>query len=192
MVQLNNNGLLEYITGLQSLVVQTVSQPLEGFSENIRVSIREYVEDASNEVEKGNNFLHWILTRVFEATEDDAADAIIDGANDLGIDAYLPVDFSDNTIRLFQSKYGSSHSIDAITKFKEDIKRLLGRDVTKMRPELAHLVTQIREKNLQIKCCYVTDQKVDYTADESVEIIDIEEIIQKLWARIKKPAAGKK
>ncbi|MEK6956667.1 MAG: AIPR family protein [Thermoproteota archaeon] len=192
MAQLNNNGLLEYIPGSQSLVVQTVGQPLEGFSENIRGSIRDYVEDAKNEVEKGNNFLHWILTRVFEATEDDAADAIVDGANDLGIDAYLPVDFSDNTIRLFQSKYGTSHSIDAITKFKEDVKRLLGRDITKMRPELAHLVTQIREKNLQIKCCYVTDQQVDDKGDESIEIIDIEEIIQKLWARIKKPAAGKK
>ncbi|MDP3781159.1 MAG: AIPR family protein [Nitrosopumilaceae archaeon] len=192
MAQLNNNGLLEYIPGSQSLVVQTVGQPLEGFSENIRGSIRDYVEDAKNEVEKGNNFLHWILTRVFEATEDDAADAIVDGANDLGIDAYLPVDFSDNTIRLFQSKYGTSHSIDAITKFKEDVKRLLGRDITKMRPELAHLVTQIREKNLQIKCCYVTDQQVDDEGDESIEIIDIEEIIQKLWARIKKPAAGKK
>ena len=192
MAQLNNNGLLEYIPGSQSLVVQTIGQPLEGFSENIRGSIREYVEDAKNEVEKGNNFLHWILTRVFEATEDDAADAIVDGANDLGIDAYLPVDFSDNTIRLFQSKYGTSHSIDAITKFKEDVKRLLGRDITKMRPELAHLVTQIREKNLQIKCCYVTDQQVDDNGDEEIEIIDIEEIIQKLWARIKKPAAGKK
>ncbi len=192
MAQLNNNGLLEYIPGSQSLVVQTIGQPLEGFSENIRGSIREYVEDAKNEVEKGNNFLHWILTRVFEATEDDAADAIVDGANDLGIDAYLPVDFSDNTIRLFQSKYGTSHSIDAITKFKEDVKRLLGRDITKMRPELAHLVTQIREKNLQIKCCYVTDQQVDDNGDESIEIIDIDEIIQKLWARIKKPAAGKK
>ncbi|MGI0003426.1 MAG: AIPR family protein, partial [Nitrosopumilaceae archaeon] len=86
----------------------------------------------------------------------------------------------------------TSHSIDAITKFKEDVKRLLGRDITKMRPELAHLVTQIREKNLQIKCCYVTDQQVDDKGDESIEIIDIEEIIQKLWARIKKPAAGKK
>jgi len=128
---------------------------------------------------------------VFEATEDDAADAIIDGANDLGIDAYLPVDFSENKIRLFQSKYGTSHSTDAIVKFKEDVKRLVERDVSKMRPELAHLVTNIREKNLDVECCYVTDQKVEYE-DDGVEIIDINEIIQKLWDRIKKPAAGKK
>ncbi len=188
----NKFGLLEYIPGSRSILVQKNSSfPLEGFSANITESIREYTESAKNDVEKGNNFLQWVLTRVYEATEDDAADAIVDGANDLGIDAYLPVDFSDDKIRLFQSKYGTSHSTDAIAKFKEDVKRLLERDVTKMRPELAHLVTNIREKNLKIKCCYVTDQKVDYEDDE-VEIVDINEIIQKLWDRIKKPAAGKK
>jgi len=188
----NKFGLLEYIPGSRSILVQKNSSfPLEGFSENITESIREYTESAKNDVEKGNNFLQWVLTRVYEATEDDAADAIVDGANDLGIDAYLPVDFSDDKIRLFQSKYGTSHSTDAIVKFKEDVKRLLERDVTKMRPELAHLVTNIREKNLKIKCCYVTDQKVDYE-DGDVEIVDINEIIQKLWDRIKKPAAGKK
>ncbi len=188
----NGNGLLEYIPGSHTLLVQKNSSlPLEGFAENVQGSIQEYAENAKSEVEKGYNFLQWVLTRVFEATEDDAADAIVDGANDLGIDAYLPVDFSDNTIRLFQSKYGTSHSLEAIAKFKEDVKRLLSKDVTKMRPELAQLVTKIKEKNLKVKCCYVTDQKVEYD-DEFVEIIDGEKIIQKLWDRIKKPAAGKK
>jgi hypothetical protein len=188
----NESGLLEYIPGSQALLIEKKSTPpLEGFSENIRDNIRENAENSKNEVEKGNNFLQWVLTRVYEATEDDAADAIVDGANDLGIDAYLPVDFSDNTIRLFQSKYGTSHSLEAIAKFKEDSKRLLTKDVTKMRPELAQLVTKIKEKNLKIKCCYVTDQKVDYE-DDLVEVLDIDTIIQRLWDRIKKPAAGKK
>ena len=188
----NPNGLLEYIPGSHTLLVQkNSSPPLEGFAENIRENVHEYAEDSKSEVEKGHKFLQWILTRVFEATEDDAADAIVDGANDLGIDAYLPVDFSDNTVRLFQSKYGTSHSLEAIAKFKDDAKRLLAKDITKMRPELAQLVTKIKEKNLKIKCCYVTDQKVDYQ-DEEVEIIDEEKIIQRLWDRIKKPAAGKK
>ena len=188
----NENGLLEYIPGSQALLIEKkTTPPLEGFAENIQDNIREHAENSKSDVEKGNNFLQWVLTRVFEATEDDAADAIVDGANDLGIDAYLPVDFSDNTIRLFQSKYGTSHSIEAIAKFKEDTTRLLGKDVTKMRPELAQLVTKIKEKNLKIKCCYVTDQKVEYQ-DDVIEILDIEKIIQKLWDRIKKPAAGKK
>jgi len=188
----NKNGLLEYIPGSRTLLIQKNSSiPLEGFSENICESIHDHVESAKSDVEKGNNFLQWILTRIYEATEDDAADAIVDGANDLGIDAYLPVDFSENKIRLFQSKYGSSHSTEAIIKFKNDVKRLVERDITKMRPELARLVTTIREKNLKIECCYVTNQEVEYEDDE-IEIIDINEIIQKLWDRIKKPAAGKK
>lgn len=191
MVQ-NEIGLLEYIPGSHALLLEKKStQPLEGFSENVQDNIRENAENSKSEVEKGHNFLEWVLTRVYEATEDDAADAIIDGANDLGIDAYLPVDFSDNTIRLFQSKYGSSHSPEAIAKFKEDTKRLLTKDVAKMRPELAQLVTKIKEKNLKIKCSYVTDQKVEYE-DEEIEILDIDKIIQRLWDRIKKPAAGKK
>ena len=188
-----SNGLLEYIPGARPFFQQNSNgQPLEGFAENIRVSIREYVESAQNEIEKGHNFLQWVLTRVFEATEDDATDAIIDGPNDLGIDAYLPVDFSEGKIYLFQSKYGSSHSIEAITKFKEDVKRLPSKDISKMRPELAYLVTQILEKNLKIECVYVTDQKVENDDYYSIEVCDIDVIIQKLWDRIKKPAAGKK
>ena len=188
-----NKGLLRYIPGSRSILVQENSnQPLEGFSKNIRESIKEYAENSKSEVEKGHNFLQWILTRVYEATEDDAADAIVDGANDLGIDAYLPVDFSDNKIRLFQSKYGTSHSMEAIAKFREDVKQLLKSDVTKMRPELAHLVTKIRDKNLKVECCYVTDQEVEYENDKSFEVVDVNAIINRLWGRIKKPAAGKK
>ena len=173
----NGNGLLEYIPGSKTMLIQkNSSQPLEGFAENIIGSIQDYAENSKSDVEKGNNFLHWILTRVFEATEDDAADAIVDGANDLGIDAYLPVDFSDNTIRLFQSKYGTSHSVEAIAKFKEDAKRLLAKDVNKMRPELAQLVTKIKEKNLKIKCCYVTDQKIDYD-DNFVSVNNLHKFI---------------
>ena len=84
----NSNGLLEYIPGSRALLIQKKSSPpIDGFRENISESIQEYAENSKSEVEKGNNFLQWVLTRVFEATEDDAADAIVDGANDLGIDA---------------------------------------------------------------------------------------------------------
>ena len=68
----NGNGLLEYIPGSKVLLVQKNSSlPLEGFAENIRISITEFAENSKNEVEKGNNFLQWVLTRVFEATEED-------------------------------------------------------------------------------------------------------------------------
>ncbi len=187
-MQKKHDGLLGYISELENIQSDI---PLEGFAENIRHSIDDYIKNSKNEIEKGNNFLHWVLTRVFEATDDDAADAIIDGANDLGIDAYLPVDFSDNNIRLFQSKYGTSHSIDAIKKFKGDTENLLIKDLSEIRPELAQLVTKIREKKLRVECCYVTDQDVVYDGNV-IKIIDINSIISILWARIKKPAAGKK
>ena len=186
------NGLLEYISNSHPFLLQVSNKPLDGFTENMLRSIREYAECGKNEVEKGHNFLHWVLTRVFEATEDDAADAIIDGPNDLGIDAYLPVDFSENKIRLFQSKYGTSHSPEAILKFKDDAKKLLQRDVNKMRPEIARLVTNILEKNLKVECCYVTDQQVEYREEDSLEVCGVNEFIKRLWDRIKKPAAGKK
>ncbi|MDE1727179.1 MAG: AIPR family protein [Thaumarchaeota archaeon] len=188
-----NNGLLEYIPGARPLLQQSLSgQPLEGFAQNIRDSVKEYAEDAQSEVEKGHNFLQWVLTRVFEATEDDATDAIVDGPNDLGIDAYLPVDFSEDKVYLFQSKYGTSHSMEAIAKFRQDVQSLRAKDISKMRPEIARLVTQIQEKNLKIECVYVTDQRVDEENYESIEIYDIDIIIQKLWDRIRKPAVGKK
>ncbi len=188
-----SNGLLEYIPGAKPILQQSSNgQPLDGFVENIRGSVRDYAESAQNEVEKGHNFLQWVLTRVFEATEDDATDAIIDGPNDLGIDAYLPVDFSEDKIYLFQSKYGTAHSMEAIAKFKHDVQSLRERDIAKMRPEIAHLVTQIQEKNLKVECVYVTDQKVSEESYDGVEIYDIDAIIQKLWDRIKKPAVGKK
>ena len=83
----NESGLLEYIPGSQALLIEKKSTPpLEGFSENIQDNIHDHAENSKSEVEKGSNFLQWVLTRVFEATEDDASDAIIDGANDLGID----------------------------------------------------------------------------------------------------------
>ncbi|MDE1862895.1 MAG: AIPR family protein [Thaumarchaeota archaeon] len=187
------NGLLEYIPGAKPPVQQSSNgQPLEGFAQNIRDSLREHVEDSQNEVEKGHNFLQWVLTRVFEATEDDATDAIVDGPNDLGIDAYLPVDFSEDKIYLFQSKYGSSHSMEAIAKFRHDVQSLGGKEIAKMRPEIAYLVTQIQEKNLKIECVYVTDQKVEEENYDGIEVFDIDAIIQRLWDRIKKPAVGKK
>ena len=68
----------------------------------------------------------------------------------------------------------------------------MSREATKMRPELANLVKQIHDKNLNIQCCYVTEQSVEYENDDSLEVVDIDEIIQRLWSRIKKPAAGKK
>ena len=73
----NNRGLLRYIPGSSSILVQENSiQPLEGFSKNIRENVKEYAENATSEVEKGRNFLQWVLTRVYDCLlyTSDAAD----------------------------------------------------------------------------------------------------------------------
>ncbi len=62
----NKNGLLEYIPGSRSLLVQKNSSvPLEGFAENISESICDYVESAkvSNGtlfIKNKAEFLSWI------------------------------------------------------------------------------------------------------------------------------------
>ena len=57
---------------------QAIIQPLEGFTESIEKSISEYVSEATNDVDKGRRYLKKILTLIFEATEAEAEDAIID------------------------------------------------------------------------------------------------------------------
>jgi len=106
--------LLDYSKEGRALLSQQSSAPLEGFATYaVDASITEFMKDAKNEVEKGHLYLLWHLLYVEEVLEDVAENAIIDGAYDCGIDAYL-VDTSEKRIRLFQSKYGEAHSIGAI------------------------------------------------------------------------------
>lgn len=183
-------NLLEFSPEGRSLLLQQRFEPMEGFAENIKESFKEYIQDSSNTVEKGHRCLQWFMTKVFEATEEDAENGIIDGPNDLGIDAYLPVDFSEDRIRIIQSKYGESHSIAAIDNFKENVERFLKQDTKKMRPELAELLKHINEKKLKIELYYVTDQDIQYNGS-GVKTISFNDAIQILWERKKKPAAGK-
>ena len=115
--------LLDYSDEGRALLSQQSSAPLEGFATHaVDASINEFMKDAKNEVEKGHLYLLWHLTNVEEVLEDVAENAIIDGAYDCGIDAYL-VDVSEKRIRLFQSKFGEAHSIGAIDKFIKDVER---------------------------------------------------------------------
>ena len=110
-----SNGLLEYIPGARPFFQQNSNgQPLEGFAENIRVSIREYVESAQNEIEKGHNFLQWVLTRVFEATEDDATDAILE--------MYSKLERDDISFILISGIIISMYNIVDIKKIQDSIK----------------------------------------------------------------------
>ena len=176
-----------------ALLSQLSNAPLEGFATHaVDASINEFMKDAKNEVEKGHLYLLWHLINVEEVLEDVAENAIIDGAYDCGIDAYL-VDISERRIRLFQSKFGEAHSIGAIDKFVNDVERFKKLEQSKIRrDELQYLWKHLHEKNMKIELVYVTDQNTDNYESDEVKIIGREQIYQTLWERIKKPAKGQK
>ena len=183
--------LLDYSEEGLALLSQLSNAPLEGFATHaVDASINEFMKDAKNEVEKGHLYLLWHLTNVEEVLEDVAENAIIDGAYDCGIDAYL-VDISERRIRLFQSKFGEAHSIGAIDKFVKDVERFKKLEQSKIRrDELQYLWKHLHEKNMKIELVYVTDQNIDNYESDEVKIVGREQIYQTLWERIKKPAKG--
>jgi len=183
--------LLDYSEEGLALLYQLSNAPLEGFATHaVDASINEFMKDAKNEVEKGHLYLLWHLTNVEEVLEDVAENAIIDGAYDCGIDAYL-VDVSERRIRLFQSKFGEAHSIGAIDKFVKDVERFKKLEQSKIRrDELQYLWKHLHEKNMKIELVYVTDQNIDDYESGEVKIVGREQIYQTLWERIKKPAKG--
>ena len=185
--------LLDYSEEGRALLSQQSSAPLEGFATYaVDTSIAEFMKDAKNEVEKGHLYLLWHLLYVEEVLEDVAENAIIDGAYDCGIDAYL-VDTSEKRIRLFQSKYGEAHSIGAIDKFVKDVDRFKKLEQSKIRrDELQYLWKHLHEKNMKVELVYVTDQNIDNYESDEVKIVGREQIYQILWERIKKPAKGQK
>ncbi len=100
--------------------------PSENFIESVKQGLENEVSKAENSVEKGRLFLKWILTEVFHATEDDAENGILDGPNDKGIDAILEIRGSEmNFFRIFQTKFGKSHSMDDLQAFKSKIEPFL-------------------------------------------------------------------
>ena len=185
--------LLDYSEEGRAIQSQLSSAPLEGFATYaVDASIDEFMKNAKNEIEKGHHYLLWHLINVEEVLEDVAENAIIDGAYDCGIDAYL-VDVSEKRIRLFQSKYGEAHSIGAIDKFIKDVERFKKLEQSKIRrDELQYLWKHLHEKNMKIELVYVTDNDIDGYESDEVKVVDKEQIYQTLWERIKKPAKGQK
>ena len=126
-------NLLEYSEEGRDILSKFSSAPLEGFAtHSVDVSITEFMKDSTTTVEKGRDYLLWHLINVEEVLEDIAENAIIDGGYDEGIDAYL-VDLEEKKIRLFQSKYGSAHSVGAIDQFVQDVIRLKEKEQSKLK-----------------------------------------------------------
>jgi len=147
--------------------------PSTKFVESIGQSIeKEVSKGGDNNVEKGHLFLKWILTKVFNATEDDAENGIVDGPNDQGIDAILEIQGTEmNFFRIFQSKYGKSHSVDAIRAFKAKINEFLEQkpnDLTQGR--IRDALINIKDKGWDCEAVYVTNNQVDLKGDENFQI----------------------
>lgn len=168
-------------------------KPTEKFTESVKKGIENEVEKATNTVEKGKYFLKWVLTRVFNATDDDAENGILDGPNDHGIDAVLEVHGSEfSFFRIFQSKYGTSHKPDEIISFRTKMDEFLQQNPNDL-PEgrIRDMLINIKKKNWDVEAVYVTNQKIDYQSKENFQVYGFDRIVSKMWDNISEPAEGK-
>lgn len=165
----------------------------------LRERLNETLGEATSEVEKGKLFLKWALQRVFELTEDEAEDAIVDGKHDRGIDAYWPIEGEEQEreIYIIQAKVGTSHSPAEIEGFKKNIETLLLTSPSEIeRTDIAEIIKKFKETQTR-RLVYLTDQKVSDLREAIVEltdikvnfeVIDFDRIVERVWERIKEPA----
>ncbi len=164
-------------------------KPLQGFSKSIEDSIKEAASEAKNPVQKGHDYLMWMLTNVFEETMENAENAIIDGPDDCGIDAVLRYE---KEITLIQSKFGESHDIGMIDKFVKDVERFKNAEQSSIkRNDLSYLWNEINQKGVKLNLVYVTEQYADYESDV-VQVIDMAQTNHILLERKMKPEKGHK
>ena len=164
-------------------------KPLQGFSKSIQDSIKEATSEATNSVQKGHDYLIWMLTNVFEETIENAENAVIDGPDDCGIDAVLRYE---KEITLIQSKFGESHDIGMIDKFVKDVERFKNAEQSSIkRDDLSYLWNEINQKGVKLNLVYVTEQYADYESDV-VQVIDMAQTNHILLERKMKPEKGHK
>lgn len=175
------------------MLKQEYNKPPEKFVQSIKESIEHEVSKSKNTVEKGRFFLEWVLTKAFNATEDDADIGILDGSNDHGIDAILEVQGNEmNFFRIFQSKYGTSHSMDGIHAFKSKMDEFLRTKPNDLKEgRIRDALIHIKEKGWDCEFVYVTDNLVDYTDTDNFHVYGLNQIIERLWNEISEPAVGK-
>ena len=180
-------SLFNYSEEGRSIIAK--NEPLQGFKKSVRDSIDDAVCQATSSVGKGHDYLIWMLTNIFEETEENAENAIIDGANDCGIDAVLHYE---KEILLIQSKFGESHDIGMIDKFVKDVERFKNTEQSTIkRNDLSWLWNDINQKGVKVKLAYVTDQKAEYQSDV-VRVIDFDETCRELNQRKMRPEKDQK
>tara|TARA_Y100000588_G_scaffold296566_1_gene317067 strand:+ start:864 stop:2669 length:1806 start_codon:yes stop_codon:yes gene_type:complete len=167
------------------------NEPLQGFKKSVRDSINDAVSQATSSVEKGHDYLIWMLTNIFEETMENAENAIVDGANDCGIDAVLRYE-NEKRIVLIQSKFGESHDIGMIDKFVKDVERFKNAEQTIIkRNDLSYLWNEINQKGVRIELVYITEQEAEYQSN-IVKVIDFDQTCRELNQRKMRPEKGHK
>lgn len=119
----------------------------------INKSILNKVESGKSSVERGKLFLEWILSYIFEKTDDEIENnlweegcKIIDGSYDGGIDAAF---IENGRLNIIQSKYGSSYNKDELMGFSKKMELLLKKANTKNKKqevfEIINKITEVEE-----------------------------------------------
>ena len=168
------------------MLKEAISSPTQEFIESIRQSIEERIDSNASTVETGREFLRWVVTKLFDASEDDFDLHYTDGKNDHGIDFWIP-DPSDEgeggVIQLFQVKYGKSHKPESIYKFGDDIKKFFKMNPNNVeRDGLKDVLREKIEKKLEPELIYVTDNNVDNPEKfKGIKVYGLEQIEEKLW-----------
>ena len=125
-------------------------------TESIDAFVRNVAFDNSP-VAKGNAFSKWVLTNTLELREDEVHGATdVAGKGDNGVDAMFE---GDDAFYVVQTKYGTSHSLDSMLRFKDDCSRLLQDVPIAARAELGTKCATLRTKYAlreRIRCIYVT------------------------------------
>lgn len=164
-------------------------------SESLRSQLRSLIDEEvsryEDPTEKGQAFLKWVLKNVFEKAEDESS--IIDAPYDLGIDTYF--ESGEEDIYVVQSKYGASHSINAINQFAKDFENFQSVEIEKLNVKLHDLRKWLREGR-KVRLIYITDNQVTEQEKQNalkigIDVYDIDRIAQEIWSRSIEPYKGK-
>lgn len=178
--------LLYYSTQKELQVSESNDISKEQFSKVVRQGLEIEIEKCSNSTEKGETFLVWAITRLVDASEDEIRNQIVDGANDMGIDAWIKPDLEtegEGVIQLFQGKYNTSHDESQILQFEKDVDDFLNMKLEQIpRDDLKRLQNMIKDEKLVSELYYLTDKEIEYKSkNPKLNVFGINQIIDKLY-----------
>ncbi len=156
------------------------------FIDTVNDSIKSAITPNADTVTKGKQFAKWVITRLFNASEQDFEDHYTDGANDHGIDFWIldpGEEIEGGVIQLFQLKYGTAHKQQEIWKFHQDVKTFFELNPNNIeRDELKDIIREKNEQKLEPELFYITNEIVKNPHEvKGVNVYGFNQIVEKLW-----------